>query len=437
MSGDDNAAIEQLLSSAVAWRILGQRRKSRVGVSGPAKLDIPPPNDPAGQTLVSPPLVSPGVAWQMLGNRLQKRLNDCKQQARKPNDEEQRIADAYLKNIDKINTLVSSQSVAEKAAASFSRARSQSSDAGLDKRRPSEGLFDFPLESVSKSASKDERRQSKVHFDLPVVESQSSGPSSGEGYSSASIAKGEVPFLEEGESEFGSDSSFSPPVDSESSKEPRSVSSQTSSGSDKRKSTRARKRDSVTIPTSPLSPCYRHSGRRRRFSSQAGPDAHDTDCTCRSRRRSSILFCPRMPDPTQYLNETDFPSVETACRRASMSSPTRVSPERRRKSSNTKLPFNEPSPAASMASRRTSDSYTRSRSSTMSTTCAISLFAMDLRNIASNIPAGDPRIGELYSAAARAFGPPSFISAPRNAPAYEESDESESGDDQFPVERSE
>eukprot|EP00961_Rhodomonas_salina_P291683 3932217-Rhodomonas_salina.4 len=43
------------------------------------------------------------------------------------------------------------------------------------------------------------------------------------------------------------------------------------------------------------------------------------------------------------------------------------------------------------------------------------MFAQDLKSIASDIPPGDPRIGELYGAATRAFGQPSFVCDPRSA----------------------
>mmetsp|Transcript_19096 Transcript_19096/g.38846 ORF Transcript_19096/g.38846 Transcript_19096/m.38846 type:complete len:343 (-) Transcript_19096:60-1088(-) len=149
--------------------------------------------------------------------------------------------------------------------------------------------------------------------------------------------------------------------------------SQTSSAGDcaSPKTFRARKRDSIDTPA-----CTRHSGRRRCFSRPSS----SPDCTCQTRRRSSLLFPSSASPPSQSQ------AASSSSSRALSSSSVTV-------------------PCFSRA-QSLNRMHRRSFSSTQ-----LSLFAEGLTTFAADIPAGDPRIGELYGAAARSFGPPQFIPA--------------------------
>mmetsp|Transcript_19095 Transcript_19095/g.38840 ORF Transcript_19095/g.38840 Transcript_19095/m.38840 type:complete len:344 (-) Transcript_19095:60-1091(-) len=237
------------------------------------------------------------------------------------------MAEVYLKYIEQMNKHISLQSVADKAAESWKSAAKTKLTLKTDEsnlsRRPSEDLFDFLNNADSQKPAAHHQSLSVDHIPLSLIRETSNT----------------------------------------------SQVSQTSSAGDcaSPKTFRARKRDSIDTPA-----CTRHSGRRRCFSRPSS----SPDCTCQTRRRSSLLF----PSPASSSSESQAASSSS---RALPSSPVTV-------------------PIFSRAQSR----HRRSFSSAQ-----LSLFAEGLTTFAADIPAGDPRIGELYGAAARSFGPPQFIPA--------------------------
>jgi len=284
------------------------------------------------------------VAWEVLGSRWKAR-NSCDKTAFAQNGTESGVADPLRKHIDMINSHITLDSIGDKAAETWGSAKETpllAVSGSKILRRPSAALFDISLARTPKS--EDNASEGSVSSEAPgVLEHE---------ISDVSVVSDHLPQF----------SNQACPVESPNSK---------------------RKRGSL-VSQANTSPCQRHAGRRRRFSTHVEDES--VPCTCR--RGSSVVSTRRNPDAWDALPPAAFaPPAAPALRRPSWAE-----------------------------CRRRSSASSSSSSSCASGACSVAAFGAELKALAAAIPPGDPRIGALYAAATRAFGPPAFTPDPRANP---------------------